>query len=537
MRAPRLRRRGRSQGVAFARDRRADGQDTEAAPGEEDGQERPGRKRRWWDRPSIRALELEARSASAGSDRRENEASRLPDTEEVHLVGLVVAEAYPPSTLSSLRGALEGLAATRDEKEKWVGRLGEGRSAAGTYGWLDLGVIRRSDRPGLLHVHIDRELPHDVEEVWLRLYFPTPSLTLMVATFTLNDEAGDLSELLRHDYRGQIHIDIRVPGPFGNARSHIPWSRPARHSESGTVGRAVDQKRLACEARIKAEEAACWKWLASRFSGRFSAEKLADRPAVWLLLTKDASPFKDHAGWLAPAGLAFGPGVWRPADPHGWFLQLADWPRDRQFTATAARRPEPAEAGQGSHDTIRYLPQQFAGGHSSLIARWAMNCLLSVYADKLAQLRDDAGRRRPGSRPVRQGLDLDEYLIRDGLDASTVVSELEAFTKDLEDFRLAVPEYTEYLEPFPDRARAMNLPRQLVPWLRERLQGQAQQLGRDTAATIGNIRASAELRQAISSTKLQRWTVGLTIFAVVIAVIGVVVAIISLVVALHAVGH
>ena len=92
-----------------------------------------------------------------------------------------------------------------------------------------------------------------------------------------------------------------------------------------------------------------------------------------------------------------------------------------------------------------------------------MTCLLSVYADKLAQLRDDAGRRRPGSRPVRQGRDLDNYLIRDGLDASTVVSDLGAFTKELADFRTGVPEYTEYLDPFPPPARARNPPRELVP--------------------------------------------------------------------------
>jgi hypothetical protein len=71
-----------------------DGQGTEAEPGEQDGQERPGGKRRWRDRPSIRVLEQEARSAWAGSDRRENEASRLPDTDvnghwEILLGGLV----------------------------------------------------------------------------------------------------------------------------------------------------------------------------------------------------------------------------------------------------------------------------------------------------------------------------------------------------------------------------------------------------------------------------------------------------------------
>jgi hypothetical protein len=518
-----------------------DRQGNGAKPGAADGQEQLAwirrwwewvnrwawRIRRWWNRPSIQVLERDARSAWPGSDLHENDASPVPDTEEVLVRGFVLAEAYPPSTLSPLRKGLEDLAATRDEREKWSARLAEGRSAAGTYGWLDLGIIRRNHLPGLLRVHIDGKLPQDIDEVLLRLYFPTPSLTLMVAAFTLSDQAADLSEVLCADHRGEVRVDVRVPGPFGAVRSHIPWSRRVRHTESGTVGRAVDQKRLSCEAHIKAREADCWKWLASRFPGRFSAEKLADRPAVRLLLTKNAVPFKDTAGWLIPAGLAFGPDVWQPADAHGWFLRLANWPRDRRFIATAAQK---LEVNQAPPSTTQYLLQQFAGGHSALVARWAMNCLLAVYADNLARLRDDAGKRRPGSRPVRQGSNLDKYLIRDGLDASTVVTELETFAEDLEKFRLAVPEYTEYRDPFPERAQTMNPPRELVPWLQEGIQEQAQQLRRDTAATIENMKASAELRQAISNTKLQRVTVTLTVLAIVIAVI-------SLVAALHAGSH
>lgn len=515
-----------------------DGQGPQGEQGEQDGEARPGRKPRWRDRPSIRDLGEEARRSWLDSDRRDNEASRLPDGEEVHHGGLVLVEVYPPSTISALYQALEELAAIPDEREKWATRLGEGRSAAGTYGWLDLGVIRRTDQQGLRKVRIDRELPHSIDEVRPRLYFPTPSLTLMVAAFTLTDQAGDLSELLRADYQAEIHIDIRVLGRFGSARSHIPWSRPARHGESGTVGRATDQRRLACEARIKTLEAACWTWLADKFPGRFSAWNLADRPALRLLLTKNAAPFEDSASWLVPAGMAFGPDIWLPPEPHGWFLQLANWPRDRRFTATAARSLGTAEARQhGGADPLRYLPQQFAGSHSSLAARWAMTCLLSVYADKLAQLRDDAGRRRPGSRPVRQGRGLDDYLIRDGLDASTLVSDLGDFTKDLAAFRTGVPEYTEYLDPFPAAARARNPPRDLVPWLREVLRDRVERLARDTAATTENIRASAELRQAVANTKLQRVMICLTIIAAVIAVVGVVIAIISLVVALHAVRH
>ncbi|HEX9515305.1 MAG TPA: hypothetical protein VF940_03920 [Streptosporangiaceae bacterium] len=49
-------------------------------------------------------------------------------------------------------------------------------------------------------------------------------------------------------------------------------------------------------------------------------------------------------------------------------------------------------------------------------------------------------------------------------------------------------------------------------------------------AVTGNIRASAELRQAVANTSLQRVTIFLTFLAVVIAFI-------SLILALHAVRH
>jgi hypothetical protein len=120
---------------------------------------------------------------------------------------------------------------------------------------------------------------------------------------------------------------------------------------------------------------------------------------------------------------------------------------------------------------------------------------------------------------------------------AAVPAPLPKSTAHLADFRTGVPEYTEYLDPFPAAARARNPPRELVPCLREKLRDQVEPLARDTAAATGNVRASAELRQAVANTRLQRVTICLTIAAAAIAVVGVIVATISLVVALHAVRH
>jgi hypothetical protein len=502
---------------------------------EQTRQERGPLKRRWRERQSVRALRrevLEDDEVLADWDRRENEETRLPDGEEVHLGGLVLTEAFTPSTVTALRKALEDFPAPGDKKEEWNALVTKGRSAARGRGWVSLGVVRSIGEPG--SGRTDPALPDGIDAVWPYLFFPTPSLTMVVATFTLTDQAGDLSALLRASYHTEAaDVRLRVPGRFGWARAHIPWARPARWSASWSLRQAGEQKRLACESLIAMREAACWTWLADRFPGRFSAERLAARPTVRLLLTKDSVPFEDRTQWLAPVGLSSGADIWRSTDPLGWFLKFGDRPRDRRFTATAvARRQDVArEHRRGvSGDTSWYLTQDFARVQSALVARWAVIRLLWIYADLLAELRDRAGQRHRVSRPVRQGRDLDSYLIGDGLDASTVVSDLGDFTRDLPYFRRNVPEYTEYLDGYPEPGRQRSQPDELVPSLCDGLRDQAERLGRDTAVTTGNISASAELRQAIANTRLQRVILCMTSLAIAVAVS-------SLIVALHAARH
>jgi hypothetical protein len=89
---------------------------------EQTRQERGPLKRRWRERQSVRALRrevLEDDEVLADWDRRENEETRLPDGEEVHLGGLVLTEAFTPSTVTALRKALEDFPAPGDKKEEW----------------------------------------------------------------------------------------------------------------------------------------------------------------------------------------------------------------------------------------------------------------------------------------------------------------------------------------------------------------------------------------------------------------------------------
>jgi hypothetical protein len=187
--------------------------------------------------------------------------------------------------------------------------------------------------------------------------------------------------------------------------------------------------------------------------------------------------------------------------------------------ADAAEDPSEGESGESNW----YLTQRFGTDQAPLAARHAMTALLAIYSERLGDLRDKAGVRRFPSRPVREARILDDYLIRDGLDAATVTSDLKSFTRDLTDFRWGVPEFTEDREQLPQAAHNRP-PMEYVPSLCAWIRDEAMRLASDTKTTTGSIRASAELRQAVANTRLQRFTLAIAVIAAILAVISLVTA-------------
>jgi hypothetical protein len=289
---------------------------------------------------------------------------------------------------------------------------------------------------------------------------------------------------------------------------------------------------LACQDLISKHEEACRHWFSMRFPGGVFFDAGPDSiPTVRILVTKENIPFQGRMRQLAPVGLSSALDVWNSDNEPGWKLGFSGQPRGGRHTITAAaRRKDAAQSpgGDEAGDSNWYLTQIFAQNQSSLIARWAVSCLLSFYTDRLARLRDRAGRRRKIGWPVREAQDLDRFLIREGLDASTVVSDLEEFTAHPGIFRFDMPEYTEDRSAYPESFQHKHPPAQLSTSLLEGVKKQAKRLMRDTDAATSNITASAELRQAIANTKLQRRVLALTVASILIALASLYIAIASL---------
>jgi hypothetical protein len=478
--------------------------------------------RTWRNRKSIRALRREMASDIGWNqfDERKNQESRLPPDEDVRLGGVVLVEAFTPSTASSLRRAIEQFPSNNDRRVEWQARFDKGRSAAGSGGWNSLGVIRR---PGAFGFNgFDPDMPDMVEAISPTIFWVTPSLTVVVATFTLKENAGDLSEILRADYATSPEkAVINVSGRFSGVRTHIPWARPKGWSASQDIHDAEQKKVEACEAAISRHERACVEWFGKRFPGVFHLTGPENRPRARLLFTKKEVPFDDYQGQFYAVNLAPPLDAWTSTSQPGWKLSFHQHRASRPEVITfAARRSDAARSPGGSEpgDSIWYLTQFFARNQSSLVARWGIARLLALYANRLAALRDRSGRPKIIRRPVREAREFDKFLMRDGLDAATVISDLEVLTRDLSQFRFDVADYSEDMSLYPPHMRTRS-PAELVTNLYHNIKGQAERLKSDTEAATSNISSSAQLRQAIANTRLQRTVIVLTIIAIAIAVI------------------
>lgn len=524
----------------------------------------PGPKKHvWWlRRPTIRTLkaraELEAIEFGKSLSHRDNDATRLPHTESVHLGGLVLVEAFTPSSISKLDRAAKNLLSKQESYKKLLASIAQSRRS-GSNSLHNFSLFR----PGVGLVDSENyrnpELPEGIDAVWLQFNCTVPSLTTVVATFTLSEDAGDLSVAMRRDYLPNIqNLRIRVFGRAAWIRQMIPWARPRIHGPTYSSSMASFEKYKACTDSIDHHREACERWFYKRFSGRFSSADRHHRPAMHLLFTTERTPFTEGSKWLQSVGLDRGFDLWRSSDDisPGWFLSFDSWPRDKgRHTVTfAARRQDVAKTTRGEQDgpTNWFLTQDFGAFQAPLAARYAMSALLALYSDELGSIRDRAGIKRWPQRTVREAKLLERYLIGDGLDAATVTSDIRALTDDSRLFRWQIPEYIEIPKNSKSREIASKEPAvgsitatakrlrkylKISPMQREKenqeselkskafsialcetLNKQATHLARDTAATTGNIRASAELRQSMANTRLQRIVLFLSIIAIIVSI-------------------
>lgn len=491
----------------------------------------------WWQRPTIRELlrqQLSFDDMGAEFDAQENERTRLAEGESVHLAGFTLVEAFTPSTVAKLYEVLtewEGRH-LKFREGSHVAALERSRSTIGG-GWSSLGFLRPPGTSIMIGPGShDPTLPTGVDAVWLNVRYVSSSIALVAATFTITEEAGDLSQVLRTDTkRKSFNHSITVEGRFGQLRGAMWWARPRLYGWSSSSLMASQVKEKAVESRIAALEDACGAWFARAFPGKFSRLPEDQRPHTRIVLTAAEPPFDDDPrGAFAVARIGSSYGTYLGTDKgfEGWHLQtrsqIMGEGRDARVWTFAARRSDVGEHGltDSRGDTNWGVTQRFSSEHVGLVALHGLRILMDEFFIELARLRDDAGGDRRFPRPVREAKRLNQYLVTTGLDTSAFASDIAELASNLDWFRWGVPEYMEVVsEQARNHGRSA---RDLVPDISEGLAVGARRLGAMAAQTQDNLRASAELRQAIENTRLQRIVILVSVVTLIVATLTLMVA-------------
>jgi hypothetical protein len=481
------------------------------------------RLRSWRARPTVRQQLREACESDdfwVERDARLNDETRLPDDQRVGCVGLMLVEAVTPSTLAMFKRRRAELPIKRDTED---GSRTQDASRTRGGSWTNLGLLRR---PGEFILHSSRaghdpSLPEFVTGVHIGLHQVGASVGMLVATFVFSDDAGDLSQLMRADY-ATSNINIRVSARgVGRFTRRLPWARPLIGIGYRIVD-ASDAKSRAVDVQLEEWRATCRQWLTRTLPGRFALEPGDAMPSVTMLVTDGVTPYDESAPQLRPLGLQ-GPrfGVWTSPEERGWSGSLERMAGERHSkTLWAARRDElPGSRDSNTDEDARrnwIVGYRFHEAHARLFSLWGLWRLLHVYESSLATYRDSAavGARRR-ARPIKQARALDRLLTTDGMDAATVCHDITQELEDVRYLRHAAPEYIETHDWLPQKP-----PPQLLDGLHRNLQYLAQRLPQRFEVVLANARASAELRQAMSNTRLQRWILPVSAVALIIAIYG-----------------
>jgi hypothetical protein len=486
------------------------------------------RQRPWRDRMSVRELLVAQRTSSMERLRQLEDDDEIPTPEgtysDVNLSGFVLAEVFTPSRASALERALERLPMDSErERSERVQALKKNRTSNTFGAWWSLGTIVPRSAGRFSTEAEDPSLPPHVTAVHLGLHYVTPSISVVVATFALDDDFGNMGDVVGIEFKPELgRTDFRISGRLGALRKRIPWARPKVYNLNTQLWSPRIKRHKAFFDFVESAEEDCWKWFRKIFEGKFSDSKKSERPSIRLFLGKEESPFENGSNrhWLSIIS-ELDWQIWqKKGSENSWRIKRADWIRNirKPYWVAAARRSDIARPGYIDADeknsTLSYVFGQESG---SLMVQLVLTNLLSRYSIKAMELRDRAALRKPFYGTVRKAQELDDFLLRDGLDAVSVIADIEkAADEDHSPFFMG----TKYVsESSPRKASEDDEDDHLANWLWKSVSERAVKLGREIELVTANVRSSADLQHTISDTILQRIVFVIGIVALVIAIV------------------
>lgn len=479
----------------------------------------------WRARPTIAAARREHHAVSTAPDDllvQENARLRLPEDDTVQLAGLVLVEAFTPTTISKLYAAIDTLPvkprAYTDQLKRLIDRW---RSDFRSGAWQLVGTFARPDNRNPNRPLADPRLPLGVDSVVLTVCQASASVTLLIATFAIDERCGDLSDILRSDYPREVHdAVVRIPGLLGSIRRHLPISRPATAYYSAHIVGPNELKQEACAKRIDYVEARCAAWLSELGRGKFASLDGPDRCAMRIILSDRIRPFDESNGPLSPVGFDRAISRWNTTDKSEWFyIPSPEWSESSCKAVIAATKftMDPAIRAVQPDLSVEGLVHRFARNQTDLIRLWSLDKLLDYYTREVTSIRDRFTRTR---KPIASARALIAFLAQDGDDIPIVARDIVSVAK-LPALAFQLPPYVDHGVIELGAAEDRDF-KSLAESTTGDLNAKANQLATSADTLVRTVRGSVELLQVVSNAKLQRVALFFSMVAITISLLSVI---------------
>lgn len=452
-------------------------------------------------------------------DGERNTASKPPSEESCELVSVWVAEVFTPSTLSGLTDGLrrrgwDYIRAGNRDTVDWVLQS----RVRGRGSWSRLGLVTRRGE-GLPDLRDD--LPPGVDAISLGLFTLTSSITVMTAAFVLSDEAAvGYHETLAADYQTAL---LPLPRDRGRRLAQLGWRIRYGPGWMWRRGHSIEdpefRRRGAATAYLVGHKERAQEWMAERFPGVFAAGLLGgDFPAAALNVLEAAEPFvEDGPGWQRAAGLDNWWGTWRSEEWPGCVLAIpgGGYGEVRHLMRLAVKQSHTEEwrlDRPGNWNVSLNADDSLAG----LLARWAILTASYGQREALVTVRDvTAGKTE--HRVVRELKTLRQRASSSALDAELLAREGVQLANDKNRLRHGTVEFKR-----EDSGNSEDV--ELLDLLSQNLLSHSEDLGRINRLVLDTTALTANLTAAISSIRLQRVVIIVSIVSLTIATIALMVA-------------
>lgn len=427
---------------------------------------------------------------------RKPEETTPPVDERFTTHAVWAVELYTPLHAQELLERLRALGFDTDTSRDRTASASIRRSRAAPRGgsWVNLDmVLPRAQNPHPFF-GIRGDLPTGVRAAHPHVWTITPSLTVLVVQFVLDDEAsGRLDAVCR-----RVDFD-----PVGSLTSSGVQITPPDNVKEA----AIRQTRR--ELRGLASS-----WIAEHLPGAFAARGEGHQmPTAELVTVELTVPFveqQSRMNYLDFAGFGYDPFAWVSDELKVWRLVFD---RDGDCMVVAARRSDVIDSGQLAH---RGDDETWAiAGHTNDylgkdLVLWAASSHLVASQARLAEIRDQGVGLAAAHMPARRLTRIGHEFLRDSLDARTSAAELRQYASNQRAFEWNAAEW---------KGEGRFAEERLLARLSETIRANAKALLASEQRLRDSLLVESTILTALANLRVQRWVVALSALAAAVAIV------------------